>query len=126
MMVRTYIFTAVKEMVRYLHALCTSLKNLVINTKIKRKIGELLLTRLLGGILFNNNRRYCNLLRFMLFTKQSSTRFLVDCSVAASKVTCAMLSSFFFLWFLLTVQRLFFCSTLSKCCFQSGNGFQNF
>ena len=83
-------------MVRYLHALCTSLKNLVINTNIKRKIGELLLTRLLGGILFNNNRSYCNLLRFMQFTKQSSTRFLVDSSVAASKVCCAKFSSFFF------------------------------
>ena len=102
------------------------LKNFVINTKMKRKIGALLLSRLLGGILFNKNRSYCNLLWFMQFTKQSSRSFLVDCSVAASKVSCAIFSSFFFLGLeVVTVLGLFFCSTLRKRTFQSGNCFKN-
>ena len=130
MMVRTYVFTAVKrngEEFTYMHCLLFKqpFEIIMINTTINRKIGVLLL-RLLGGLFFNNNWSNCNLLWFMQLPIQSSQIFVVGCRVAASKVISASFCSFFFLgWEVVTVLGLFICITLRKCTFQSGSCFQN-
>ena len=114
-------------MVMYVYALSTEyVFEIMINKTNKRKIGALLLSGLLGGLLFKNNRSYCNLLWLMLFTIQSTRSFLVDCSVAASKVSCAIFSSSWFLVLdVVTVLGLIFCVPLRKRTFQCGNCFKH-